>query len=251
MERTDEPICHLDTCPTARIGSRKSLPRYPRNGRDRGRLHVPKSIEPEIHDIVKRLLMLYATREGHTRRVADHVAASLRARGFAVDVMSVGDELAQELDLGRYAGAVLAASVHVGKHERAMAEFVKTHRADLERLPTTFLSVSLSEAGAEDPNASAERRNRAAANVKTTIGAFLRDTGWSPGHIHPVAGALLYQQYRPVVRFVMRFISKVSGGSTDTSRDHEYTDWQALTRFADELAASVDSQTSADVRGET
>jgi menaquinone-dependent protoporphyrinogen oxidase len=37
----------------------------------------------------------------------------------------------------------------------------------------------------------------------------------------------------------MLIISKMAGGSTDTSRDHEYTDWKALTRFADEIAAEV------------
>jgi menaquinone-dependent protoporphyrinogen oxidase len=38
----------------------------------------------------------------------------------------------------------------------------------------------------------------------------------------------------------MRFIAKRAGATTDTSRDHEYTDWQALDRFADELAVDVD-----------
>jgi menaquinone-dependent protoporphyrinogen oxidase len=40
----------------------------------------------------------------------------------------------------------------------------------------------------------------------------------------------------------MRFIASQTGATTDTSRDHEYTDWQALDRFADELAADVERQ---------
>jgi len=36
---------------------------------------------------------------------------------------------------------------------------------------------------------------------------------------------------------VMKWIAGKAGGSTDTSRDHEYTDWDALGRFAAEFAA--------------
>jgi menaquinone-dependent protoporphyrinogen oxidase len=39
----------------------------------------------------------------------------------------------------------------------------------------------------------------------------------------------------------MRAIARHEGGSTDTTRDHEYTDWDAVTRFADEVVAAVRS----------
>jgi menaquinone-dependent protoporphyrinogen oxidase len=191
---------------------------------------------------MKTIAVLYATREGQTRRIAEHIAATLRARDYMVDVIDVGRELPAKFDLTRYAAAVVAASIHVGKHEKEMVAFVKAHRPELERIPTAFLSVSLSEAGAEDPSASAERRQRAAANVNVTISRFLRDTGWNATHVHPVAGALLYRQYGAIVRLVMRFIARQTGATTDTSRDHEYTDWAALDRFADELVADVESK---------
>ena len=70
----------------------------------------------------------------------------------------------------------------------------------------------------------------------------VNETGWNATHVHPVAGALLYRQYGVIVRLVMRFIARQTGATTDTSRDHEYTDWEALDRFADELAADVERQ---------
>jgi len=39
------------------------------------------------------------------------------------------------------------------------------------------------------------------------------------------------------VRFVMKQIARKTGSPTDTSRDHELTDWAAVDRFAGELAA--------------
>jgi menaquinone-dependent protoporphyrinogen oxidase len=198
---------------------------------------------------MKSVAVLYATREGQTRRIAERVAAVLRARDFTVDLIDVARELRPDFDPARYAGAILASPIHIGKHEPAMIRFVKQWRAALESMPCTFLSVSLSQAGVEDVNATPERRTRTAASVKRTIEDFLRHTRWRPTRVHPVAGALLYRQYGVALRLLMRFISKVAGGSTDTSRDHEYTDWQAVERYAAELAADATAANPAERRG--
>ncbi len=106
---------------------------------------------------MKRVLLLYATREGQTRRIAEHVAATLRARDVSVDVENVKD-LPAGFAFGGYSAAILAASVHLGRHEREMVAFVKQHRAELESLPTAFLSVSMAEAGAENTSSAPEAR---------------------------------------------------------------------------------------------
>ena len=48
------------------------------------------------------------------------------------------------------------------------------------------------------------------------------------------AGAVLYTKYDFVTRMVMKKISASEGHSTDTSRDHEYTDWGEVAKFTDE-----------------
>jgi menaquinone-dependent protoporphyrinogen oxidase len=175
--------------------------------------------------------------EGQTRRIAKHVAADLRRRGFEVEISNVRKEPAISLD--GFSAAVIAASVHVDRHESEMVKFVKRHRAELERLPAAFLSVSLSEAGAERANASPEQRAQASATVHTLIHKFLGKTGWDPKRVKPVAGALLYTKYNPLIRFVMKQIVKRAGGDTDTTRDYEYTDWVALDRFLEEFVAEI------------
>ena len=185
------------------------------------------------------LTVLYATREGQTRRVAERIAAALRADGYAVDLFDVVRGVPADFRLGRYAAAVVAASIHVGRHPREMLAFVRGHRAELARIPTLFLSVSLSAAGAADATATAKRRESAAANRDAMIERFLRESGLRPTIVHPVAGALLYRRYGLLVRTMMRFISSLVGASTDTSRDHEYTDWQAVEGYAKEFAARV------------
>lgn len=184
-----------------------------------------------------KYLVIYATREGHTRSVAEHIGATLRARGYATDVRNVTEFTEQE-KLDCYQAVVLGASLHAGEHEREMIEFVRQRRAELEQVPTAFLSVSLSEAGAENPAAPEEKRAKAAADVHGTLEHFYDRTGWRPERTLPVAGALLYSQYGRLMRIVMRMIAKRAGGDADTSRDYVYTDWDALDRFVEELVTS-------------
>ena len=176
------------------------------------------------------IAILYATREGHCHRIAQSVALTLRSYGFDVDVKNLRDSSPAVAPSG-YSAAVLIASVHVGKHEREMVKYVKCHRIELMTMPTAFLSVSLSQAGAEMLESSPEARARSSSNVHRMTDKFLADTGWHPTWVKPVAGALLYTKYNPVVKFVMKWIAKQEGADTDTTRDYVYTDWDGLDRF--------------------
>jgi menaquinone-dependent protoporphyrinogen oxidase len=189
---------------------------------------------------MKPIGVLYATREGQTRRIAERVAQDLRARRFDVEFKNLRDD-DDAIHPSDYSAVVLAASVHAGGHEREMVKFVKKHRAELEQLPTAFLSVTLSEAGAEMSSKTPEERARFSADVHKVIDKFFEETGWRPERVKPVAGALMYSKYNPLVRFVMKRIAKKAGAATDTSLDYEYTDWVGIDRFVDELADELSS----------
>lgn len=187
---------------------------------------------------MRPVLVLYATREGHTRQVAERVTEALHVHGFIGDVVNV-KEARRSLDLSGYAAAILAASVHLGRHEREILSFVKRHRRELEGMPAAFLSVSLSEAGAEDERRAPEERARAARDVQHVVQKFFEETGWRPERVQPVAGALLYRQYGRITRWLMKRIAEKEGGDTDTAHDHVYTDWDALEHFVEDFAESV------------
>jgi menaquinone-dependent protoporphyrinogen oxidase len=116
-----------------------------------------------------------------------------------------------------------------------MVKFVRDNLAALAARPAAFLSVSMSQAGVELPGATPEERAAHATNVRQILERFYTETGWRPKHVTAVAGAVLYTKYNFLVRFIMKRISKQAGGSTNTSQDHEYTDWRALDRFSDEF----------------
>lgn len=186
---------------------------------------------------MKPILIVYATREGHTLAIAEHIAALLEHRGLRAEIRNARD--GEPLAMSRYAGVILAASVHMGRHEKEMVRFVVRYRDDLERLPTAFLSVSLAEASVEDQSIPEDRRTQAAHEVARWMDDFFVKTGWHPDRARPVAGALLYSEYNLLVRRVMKRIARANDAPTDTSRDYVFTDWEGLDRFIEDFTPSL------------
>lgn len=189
---------------------------------------------------MKPILVLYATREGHSRRIAEHIAATARADGKPTDIVDAA-HIPEGFSLDAYSAAFLTASVHGQRHEKEMVQFVKCHIDELDRIPTAFLSVSLSEAGAEDKKAPQERRARAASDARKMIESFLVETRWRPTEVRAVAGALPYSKYNFLMRFIMKQISRRAAGDTDTSRDYEYTDWAAVDALVEKVSAAKEA----------
>jgi len=187
---------------------------------------------------MKPVLILYATRQGQTRSIADHLAGEMRARGVPADLVDAA-HLPLRFSLDTHAAAVLCASVHFGRHEKEMIQFVKRHRDFLQKMPSAFVSVSLSQAGVQDPTWTPERRAQAAADTSRIIQQFITETGWQPEHVQAAAGALRYSRYNWLLRFAMKRIARRAGSPTDTSRDYEFTDWTALDHLVAEVVGDV------------
>lgn len=174
--------------------------------------------------------VLYATSEGQTRRIAERIADRLRSHGYDSQALDVTSRDAADLDWGGVRGAVLGASLHIGRHQKAAEEYARTHAADLNAVPAAFFSVSLA-AGSKNPEEVEAARNLAE--------AFCRETGLTSIERSIMKGRLAYTQYGFFKRMALKAIARKEGGSTDTSRDHEYTDWPTVDQFADRLAARV------------
>jgi len=172
-----------------------------------------------------RILLLYATTEGQTARIAERIAHTLRDRGNSVEVLPA-DTVRSDLDPAAYDGVMVGASIHYGHHPAYVRTLVRRHRNALAARPCAFFSVSLS-AGGPRPKPHAAQRY---------LDKFLRRTGWQPQLTASFAGALKYSLYGPIKRRVMIVIVGLGGGNTDTTRDYEYTDWDAVERFADAFA---------------
>ena len=174
------------------------------------------------------VLLLYGTTEGQTGKIARFVTERLVQDGQKA-LMIEARESAFIPDLGEFDAVLIAASLHAGRFQREVIEFVKHNRQALAEKSSALLSVSLSAAG-RDP--------QDVVGLATCVAQFIEQTGWTPGRVHHVAGALRYSAYGLITRWVMRHIAARRGAPTDTRRDYELTDWQDLARFIDEFAAT-------------
>jgi len=106
---------------------------------------------------MKPVLVIYATREGHTKHIAEHVGNTLASHQHLFILMDAAHFL-ESFALSKYSGAVVCASIHMANHEQEVNRFVRRHVEELRKIPTLFISVSLSEAGVEDPKTTPARR---------------------------------------------------------------------------------------------
>ena len=87
-----------------------------------------------------RVLILYGTTEGHTRAIARAIAEPLSRGGVHADVMRAG---VLEPVLRDYDAIIVAASVHAGRYQKAVEQWVRAHANEFGARPTAFVSVSL------------------------------------------------------------------------------------------------------------
>jgi menaquinone-dependent protoporphyrinogen oxidase len=185
-----------------------------------------------------RAAVFFATREGQSERVADHIAHDLRTRGIDTDVVDV-KHVHGEFDWFGYDAAFVVASVHLGHHEKEMVEFVRRSKRELERLQAPFLSLTLSAAGAELPDNPPQVREAAHADAERMIDGFVNETGWRPEHALTVAGALAYTRYNFFVKWVMKRIAHKAGFDGPATRDYEFTNWPSVDRFVERCSQIV------------
>jgi menaquinone-dependent protoporphyrinogen oxidase len=169
-----------------------------------------------------RILIVYGTRHGQTATIAARLEQVLVAQRLAVAVFNV-DELPRDFMIDRFDGVLIGASVIAGKHQRAVRRFVIRNIETLNRLPSAFYSVSGS-AASPDLHRQADARR--------VMEGFLTETGWRPDVETTLAGALAYTRYSPLMRWLLKQIARREGAPTDTSRDHEFTDWNHVEEFA-------------------
>ncbi len=180
-----------------------------------------------------KILLVYGTTEGQTRKIARFIADRLAGFGHSVQ-QADSTEIAASLDVGAFDAIVVAASLHVGHYQSSVIHFVGEHRAALAARPNAFISVSLSAASDEPEDIE---------SLKECVAHFVAQTGWTPRRTHHVAGAFRYTAYDFFKRWAMKYIAYRKGAPTNTHRDYELTDWDDLRQFVDSFAEGVGQTT--------
>jgi len=174
-----------------------------------------------------RYLLIYASTHGHTGRIATRIAAALEQDGATVDLhqLSGGDDETTPHD---YDAVIVGGSIHAGHHQRELVEWVECHHTALGVIPSAFFTVCLTVADDTEESRAATRGY---------LDDFVEATGWTPGRSATFAGALQYREYDFATRLFVRLLMQSKHYPTDTSQDHDFTEWDAVERWAHELGA--------------
>jgi menaquinone-dependent protoporphyrinogen oxidase len=175
-----------------------------------------------------RILVLYASTHGHTAKIAARIAAALEADGATVDLQELNANTSQPA-LPDYDAIILGGSVHAGHHQRGLIKWAERHHTALALKPSAFFSVCLTAADDTEESRAATRGY---------LDDFVERTGWTPERSTTFAGALQYREYDVATRALMRLLMRRMHHPTDASQDYDYTDWDAVERWAHELAAT-------------
>ena len=173
------------------------------------------------------ILIVYATSEGQTRKIADYIAARLAEDGHETRVHDSALTLGG-LDLDAFDVIFAAGSVHDQRHQETIVNFAIAQRDRLDSIPSAFVSVSLS-AAMKDGELEARRY----------VDAFIEKTGWRPADTLLVAGALRYSEYDYFRQQIVKFLVLDKDQSIDTEGDCEFTDWEEVARFARSFVAKA------------
>lgn len=87
--------------------------------------------------MARSALVVYATKRGSTREVAEAVAATLGERGLEVEVQPAG----KVDDVSRYDGVVLGGALYMGRWHRDARRFLRRHRKALALLPVAVFGM--------------------------------------------------------------------------------------------------------------
>jgi len=190
-----------------------------------------------------RCIVLYASRHGATRQVAERIGSTIGGAGHAVQCLRI-DDLPPDFALTGSDRVILAAPVYMGRYPRQVRRFVQAHVVELNGIDTALVSVCNAAAtqGADEA-----ARQAGQAEARSYPRALMQETGWHPDTVEIVAGEVAYTRYGWLTRWVMKRISAKAGRSVDTTRDWSYTDWAAVDRFARAQAAQLSSAPPAPV----
>lgn len=179
--------------------------------------------------------LLYATQDGHTRKIAETLAAHLTALGHAVALTDLGGGDIHSADLLESEAVVIVAPIRFGYHLPPVEAFIKANKTTLRHAKLAMASVNLT----------ARKQGKDTPETNGYMRKWLKRHGMQPTVAAVFAGRLDYSLCKTWERWAIRLIMAITKGPTDFDTIVEYTDWTAVVRFAQDIADLATSKAKA------
>ena len=169
-----------------------------------------------------KTLVLYSSVDGQTLKIISYINTLIDG-----DFVIINIDDAPNIDFSQYHKVLIGASIRYGHLRKNLLDFVNQHKAQLDSLPNAFFLVCLT----------ARKPEKANPDNNTYMLKFAQLSSWQPRLKGVFAGALLYSRYNWWQTLLIQLIMKITGGSTDKSKDIELTDWSKVKAFSKDFSA--------------
>jgi len=164
-----------------------------------------------------KVLVSFASKLGHTHKVASHVANLISKDGHQAVLLDCA-RTSQDIDLSAFDAVVVLSAVYKLEHHEKVIQFILRHGEALKRLPTAMVSISLSVAldeGYDDATGYAE--------------ILASTTRWRPSLTLLLGGGICIDHRDQVnPKIIEGVVATLAPSST---RMYEFTDWEFLENF--------------------
>ncbi|MZI93855.1 menaquinone-dependent protoporphyrinogen IX dehydrogenase [Vibrio sp. CAIM 722] len=167
-----------------------------------------------------KILYLYSSREGQTKKIINTIAEQVSEHEYEIiDLHKV-----ETLDFSIYDKVLIGASIRYGHLNKKLYQFIERYQSQLEEANSAFFCVNLT--------ARKEAEGKDTPEGSIYIKTFLKKSPWQPELIGVFAGALYYPRYGWFDKMMIRLIMTLTKGETDTTKEIEYTNWDKVKLFA-------------------
>ena len=167
-------------------------------------------------------LIIYSSTDGQTKKICSFIIKYLKNKIF-FDLVTIDE--AFSLNLKNYEKIIIGASIRYGRYNSKLFKLVNKNLNILENKDCSFFSV----------NVVARKPEKNTPETNPYIEKFLLNSKWKPKKISVFAGKVDYPNYNFLNKIIIRFIMYITKGPTDTSQSYEFTDWDKVRKFAEEI----------------
>lgn len=162
-----------------------------------------------------KVLVVYATKSGCTRSIAEKIGETIAATGASVDVIEAG---AAGAPTG-YDAVVVGSGVRAGSWHGAARTWMTAHAPELRAVPVALFTCGLTAADAEK-----------ATDMLAYTEPLIAETGISPVSVGLFAGWFEPKRFGLIERTILKAMKSPEG---------DFRDLAAVARWADEVAPSL------------
>ena len=167
--------------------------------------------------------IMYASKLGQTELIATAIAQLLQQMGSRVQRINVLVDALPNVQPNDF--VVLGMPVYYGKHYNRALEVIAPYLSEKYRQRLALFSVNLT----------ARKSEKCSVNNNPYFLKLCSQLGFKPRIAGVFAGQLNYSAYRWIDRLMIRFIMFMTGGNTNQQCAEQYTDWQQVSAFSQQI----------------